>query len=182
MVGVSFCAVCDGAFYKGKTVAVIGGGNTALQEAEFLCRIAKKVYLIHRREEFRAENRLLKNLKECENIEFLLGYTVQKFCGESCVTGLDLVSVKEGSKDHIDIDGAFVAVGQIPQNENFKDIVSLSEGGYILAGEDCLTDTEGIFAAGDCRNKNVRQLTTAVGDGSVAALAAVEYIDRKFAQ
>lgn len=178
--GVSFCAVCDGAFYRGKTVAVIGGGNTAVQDAEHLSRIASKVYLVHRRDEFRAEERLVKRLKACENVEFVLDTTVEKFCGDERLTGLELISTKDGSKSHIDVDGAFVAVGQIPQNNNFKGIVKLNSGGYVLAGEDCLTDAQGIFAAGDCRAKTVRQLTTAVGDGSVAALAAVEYIDEKF--
>ncbi len=179
--GVSFCAVCDGAFYRGKIVAVIGGGNTALQDAEHLSRVAKKVYLIHRRSEFRAEERLVRKLKTLENVEFLLETTVEKFCGEERLSGLDLISVVDGSKHHIDLDGAFVAVGKVPQNDGFKGLVLLNDGGYVVAGEDCLTSVEGVFAAGDCRIKEVRQLTTAVGDGSIAALAASKYIDEKFA-
>ena len=175
--GVSFCAVCDGAFYKGKTVAVIGGGNTAVEDAEYLSNIAEKVYLIHRRDEFRAEERLVRHLKNCPNVECILSTTVERFCGDGVFTGLDLISTKDGSKSHIDADGAFVAIGQIPQNENFKNLIKLTDGGYVTAAEDCLTNQEGIFAAGDCRSKTVRQLTTAVGDGSVAALAACSYID-----
>ncbi|MBQ2931858.1 MAG: thioredoxin-disulfide reductase [Clostridia bacterium] len=179
--GISYCAVCDGSFYRGKTVAVIGGGNTALQDAEYLSQIATKVYLIHRRSEFRAEERLVRKLKTLENVEFLLNTTVERFCGDQKLSGLDLISTSDGKTRHIDLDGAFVAVGKVPQNEGFKGLVSLSDGGYVVAGEDCLTSVEGIFAAGDCRIKDVRQLTTAVGDGSVAALAASKYIDEKFA-
>ncbi len=175
--GVSFCAVCDGAFYKDKTVAVIGGGNTAVQEAEYLSELAKKVYLIHRRDAFRAEEALVKRLKECNNVELLLETIVEKLCGTDKLTGLDLFSTANKSKMHLDVDGAFVAVGQIPQNSEFEGLVTLSDGGYILAGEDCKTNREGIFAAGDCRTKSVRQLTTAVGDGSVAALNAVKYLE-----
>ncbi len=179
--GISYCAVCDGSFYRGKTVAVIGGGNTALQDAEYLSQIATKVYLIHRRSEFRAEERLVRKLKTLENVEFLLNTTVERFCGDQKLSGLDLISTSDGKTRHIDLDGAFVAVGKVPQNEGFKGLVSLSDGGYVVAGEDCLTSVEGIFAAGDCRIKDVRQLTTAVGDGSVAALAASKYVDEKFA-
>lgn len=180
--GVSFCAVCDGAFYRGKAVAVIGGGNTALQDAEHLSHIAEKVYLVHRRDGFRAEERLVRQIKKCPNVELLLGYTVDRFCGDDRLAGLDLRNVKDETTTHIDVNGAFVAVGQIPQNENFKGIVALTDIGYISAGEDCLTNTDGVFAAGDCRNKTVRQLTTAVGDGSVAALAASDYINENFMQ
>ena len=174
--GISFCAVCDGSFYKGKTVAVIGGGNTAVEDAIYLSDIAKKVYIVHRRSEFRAENRLVRALEERENIELVLDSTVQRFVKDGGLKGIDVVNVKSGEKRHIEIEGAFVAVGQIPQCEIFKDIITLDEGGYISAGENCLTNAKGIFVAGDCRNKTVRQLTTAVGDGSVAALAAIDYL------
>lgn len=175
--GVSFCAVCDGAFYKGKTVAVIGGGNTAVEDAEYLSDIAEKVYLIHRRDAFRAEERLVKRLEERSNVEFVLDSTVQEFCGDADgINGIDVMNVKTGSISHIALDGAFVAVGQIPQNDIFKGLIAIDDGGFISAGENCLTNKKGIFVAGDCRNKNVRQLTTAVGDGSVAALAAVSFV------
>ncbi|MBR5155416.1 MAG: thioredoxin-disulfide reductase [Clostridia bacterium] len=175
--GISFCAVCDGAFYRGKTVAVIGGGNTAVEDAEYLSNIAQKVYIIHRRDKFRAEERLVKKLEKCQNVEFLLSATVEKFCGDGKISGLDLVSTKDDSKWHIDVDGAFVAVGQIPQNDILKGLINLSDEGYVSSGEDCLTNIEGIFVAGDCRKKSIRQLTTAVGDGSVAALAACSFVD-----
>ncbi|MBE7031933.1 MAG: thioredoxin-disulfide reductase [Ruminococcaceae bacterium] len=175
--GVSFCAVCDGAFYKGKTVAVIGGGNTAVEDAEYLSDIAEKVYLIHRRDAFRAEERLVKRLEERSNVEFVLDSTVQEFCGDADgINGIDVMNVKTGSTSHIALDGAFVAVGQIPQNDIFKGLIAIDDGGFISSGENCLTNKKGIFVAGDCRNKNVRQLTTAVGDGSVAALAAVSFV------
>ena len=175
--GISFCAVCDGAFYKGKTVAVIGGGNTAVEDAEYLSDIAEKVYLIHRRDAFRAEERLVKRLAERPNVEFVLDSTVQEFCGGADgINGIDVVNVKTNEVRHITLDGAFVAVGQIPQNDIFKGLIAIDDGGFISAGENCFTDKNGIFVAGDCRNKDVRQLTTAVGDGSVAALAACAYL------
>ncbi|MBR5613693.1 MAG: FAD-dependent oxidoreductase [Clostridia bacterium] len=175
--GVSFCAVCDGTFYKGKTVAVIGGGNTAVEDAEYLADIAQKVYLIHRRDRFRAEERLVKRLEERENVEFILDSVVQEFCIDSQgLSGMEILNVKTGQVSSLKVDGAFVAVGQIPQNDIFKGLIQIDDGGYINAGENCLTNKKGIFVAGDCRNKTVRQLTTAVGDGSVAALAAVSFI------
>ena len=179
--GISYCAVCDGAFYRGKRVAVIGGGNTAIQDAEHLAQIAEKVYVVHRRDEFRAEERLVKRLKKHQNVEFVLNTTVEKFCGDTRLSGIDLISVKDGAKSHIDLDGAFVAVGQIPQNEIFEGIIALNASGYVVAGEDCKTNAKGIFVAGDCRTKSVRQLTTAVGDGSVAALAASRFVEENFA-
>ena len=175
--GVSFCAVCDGSFYKDKIVAVIGGGNAAVEDAEYLADIAEKVYLIHRRAEFRAEERLVKRLEERTNVEFILDSTVQEFCGGADgITGLDVLNVKTGETQRIALDGAFVAVGQIPQNDIFKGLVNIDDSGFISAGENCLTNKKGIFVAGDCRNKTVRQLTTAVGDGSVAALAACAFV------
>lgn len=178
--GVSFCAVCDGAFYKNKTVAVIGGGNTAVEDAEYLADIAKKVYIIHRRTEFRAEESLVKRLEKRTNVEFVLDSTVQEFFGTADgIEGLEILNVKTGETQRITLDGAFVAVGQIPQNDIFNGLVAIDDGGFILAGENCLTDKKGIFVAGDCRNKAVRQLTTAVGDGSVAALAACDFVSEK---
>jgi len=170
--GLSFCAVCDGAFYKGKTVAVVGGGNTAIEDAIYLSALASKVYLIHRRQEFRAEPRLVKELHEKANIELVLDSTVSGFLKEDRLNGIEVTNKITQEKREILIDGIFVAVGQIPQNKIFEGIVDLDEYGYIIAGEDCKTSAKGIFAAGDCRTKSVRQLTTAVGDGTVAAIAA----------
>ena len=178
--GVSYCATCDGAFFRGRDVAVIGGGNTALQDAEFLSNYCRKVYLIHRRDEFRGEKSLAERLKEKENVEFVLSATVKEIVGETMVEGLILNNKKTGEEFKIEVSGVFVAIGQIPQNDKFKDLIKLDEDGFILASEDCLTSCPGVFAAGDCRTKEVRQLTTAAADGSVAALAACKYLSMNF--
>ena len=175
--GVSYCATCDGMFFRGRDVAVIGGGSTALQDAEFLSNYCKKVYLIHRRDEFRGEDNIVKRLREKENVEFILSATVKEIAGEDAVEKLILNHKKTGEESELPVAGVFVAVGQIPKNEVFADVVKLDAGGFILASEDCLTSHPGIFAAGDCRTKEVRQLTTAAADGAVAALAACKYIE-----
>jgi thioredoxin reductase (NADPH) len=175
--GISFCAVCDGSFYKNKTVAVIGGGNTAVEDAIYLSDIAEKVYLVHRRQEFRAESRLVRALEKKENIELVLDSTVKRFVEENGLKAVEVVNVKNGVERTLEVDGAFVAVGQIPQCEIFKDFISLDDGGYVSADESCRTNIDGIFVAGDCRHKTVRQLTTAVSDGSIAALAACDYLE-----
>lgn len=174
--GISFCAVCDGSFYKKKTVAVIGGGNTAVEDAIYLADIAEKVYIVHRRDEFRAENRLVRALKQRENVELVLDSTVERFIDDGGLKGIEVVNVKNGEKRTIELDGAFVAVGQTPQCQIFDGLITLNDGGYVEAGENCRTNVDGIFVAGDCRNKSVRQLTTACSDGSIAALAACEYV------
>lgn len=174
--GVSYCATCDGMFFRGRDVAVIGGGNTALQDAEFLSNYCRKVYLVHRRDEFRGENRLVEPLREKENIEFMLSAVPKKILGENAVEGLILQNQKTGEDITIEVSGVFVAVGQIPKNAAFEELVKLDDAGFILASEDCMTSRPGIFVAGDCRTKEVRQLTTAAADGAVAALAAVKYI------
>lgn len=174
--GVSYCATCDGAFFRGRDVAVIGGGNTALQDAEFLSNYCRKVYLVHRRDEFRGEKSLAERLKEKENVEFVLSATVKEIVGETMVEGLILNNKKTGEEFKIEVSGVFVAIGQIPQNDKFKDLIKLDENGFILASEDCLTSCTGVFAAGDCRTKEVRQLTTAAADGAVAGLAACKYL------
>ena len=176
--GVAYCATCDGAFYRGKTVAVIGGGNTALEDADVLSSLAEKVYLIHRRDAFRGEESNVKRIQGKENVEILLNKIPTALLGEGKVQGLELEDKVSGEKIEIDLDGVFVAIGQMPDNEAFRQLIQLDDKGYVAAGEDCLTKTEGIFVAGDCRTKKVRQLATAVADGAVAALAAVEYINR----
>lgn len=166
--GISYCATCDGAFFKGRTVAVFGGGNTALEEAIFLSGFCSKVYIIHRRNEFRAEQGLVEQLKQKANIEYRMN------CCVVAVNGQDkLESVELSDGKVIEVAALFVAIGREPQNERYKDIISLDEYGYIIAGEDCRTTAEGIFAAGDCRTKQVRQLVTAASDGAIAALAAI---------
>lgn len=168
--GVSFCAVCDGAFFRGRSVAVVGGGNTAVEDAIYLADMAEKVYLIHRRDEFRAENAVVNALHEKKNVELVLNSVVSKINGDEFVNGIEVLNVNTQEKREIKISGVFVAIGQIPQNEIFRGIVDLDSDGYVIAGEDCKTSAKGIFTAGDCRTKSIRQLTTAVGDGTVAAL------------
>ena len=174
--GVSYCATCDGMFFRGKNVAVIGGGNTALQDAEFLSNYCSKVYLVHRREEFRGDAKNVSSLREKENVEFVLNALPEKILGEQMVQGLVVTDKISGAKKTLDVDGIFVAIGHLPKNEIFAELVDLDAGGFIKAGENCETPRDGIFAAGDCRTKEVRQLTTAAADGAVAALAAVKYI------
>ena len=171
--GVSYCATCDGAFYKDKDVAVIGGGNTALYDASYLSNIAKKVYLVHRRDEFRGDSREVEKLQKCENVEFVLGYVPKEVLGDKKVEGLVVApsgKVEDAVDERrLDASGIFVAVGKKPMTEIFAGLVELDENGYIVAGEDCKTTHEGIYAVGDCRTKDVRQLVTAAADGAVAA-------------
>ena len=177
--GVSYCAVCDGAFYKGAPVAVVGGGDTALQDAIFLSATSSKVVLIHRRDEFRGEKRLVDRVLSNPKIEVIYCHTVDSFIEEDGIlTGLILKDTRTGETSQLDVEGVFLAVGQIPQSGPFKEMVDVDEQGYYYVGEDALTNEPGIFAAGDARIKGVRQLTTAVGDGAVAAVAACEYVDQ----
>lgn len=173
--GVGFCAVCDGAFYKGRDVAVNGGGNSALQDAMLLSETCRRVYLIHRRSSFRGEEKLVEALRRRENVEFILESTVEELLGDTELRG---IAVRHpGGRREIELDGLFVAVGHEPDNKIFAELMELDAAGYAASGEDCRTKTPGVFVAGDCRRKAVRQLTTAVADGSAAALAACAYID-----
>ena len=174
--GISYCATCDGMFYRGKDVAVAGGGNTALENAIFLTNYCRKVYLIHRRDAFRGEEKLLQTLKEKPNVEFVLNANITRLIGEDGVDGVEVEDKNTHEKRVIDVMGLFVAIGQMPENSEFINVVDLDKGGYIEAKEDCKTKTKGIFTAGDCRTKKVRQLATAASDGAIAALAACEYI------
>lgn len=174
--GVSYCAVCDGAFYKGKTVAVVGGGNTALQSTELLSGICRQVYLIHRREEFRAEQHLVERVRQLPNVTLLFSRTPTALLGSGALEALSLQDVRSGAQEHLPVDGLFICAGQIPSNQPFADVLALDESGYLVAGEDCKTSVPGIFTAGDCRTKQIRQLTTAAADGAVAALGALQYI------
>ena len=175
--GVSFCATCDGMFFRGRDVAVIGGGNTALEDAEYLSGVANKVYLVHRRDKFRGEQKTVDRLAKLENVEFVLNSTPVRFIGDGPVTGLVVKNNETGEERELSVQGVFEAVGQVPQNQNFKDVAELDEAGYIRAVENCETGRPGIFVAGDCRTKKVRQLDTAAADGTVAALAASDYIN-----
>lgn len=175
--GISYCAVCDGAFFKGQTVAVLGGGNSALQEAVLLSEGCKKVYLIQNLDYFTGEARLIEKLKEKDNVEFITGTVISELIGEEKLEGLKLCKESDKSESELDVNGLFVAIGLVPENEAFSDIAGLDEFGYIDSDESCTTKTAGIFVAGDCRKKQIRQITTATADGSVAALAACRYID-----
>lgn len=180
--GVSYCATCDGAFYKDKKVAVIGGGNTALYDALYLADIASKVYLVHRRNEFRGDEMLVERLRGKNNVEFVLGYVPEEILGDKKVTGIKLMPSGKvmDVKDEMgmDVDGVFVAVGKSPMTEKFAELVELDAGGYIKAAENCVTSCPGVFVAGDCRTKDIRQLVTAAADGAVAADAAVNYLSK----
>lgn len=171
--GVSYCATCDGNFYKNKTVAVVGGGNTALEDAIYLSDIVKKVYLIHRRDEFRGEAKYVKDIKDKENIELILNSTVKTLNGNDILESID-VEDKDGNIKSIAIDGLFIAVGQSPKNEIFSNIIKLDKMGYIISEDGVHTNIKGIYVAGDARVKQLRQLTTAVGDGSIAATMAIK--------
>jgi thioredoxin reductase (NADPH) len=174
--GISYCATCDGAFFKGKEVAVNGGGNTALEDALFLSSYCSKVYVIHRRDTFRGEEKLLQSLKEKNNVTFILNSQIQELLGEEGLEGVKVRNKITNEDTQINISGLFIAIGQIPENMIFSQVVDLDDGGYIKAGENCKTNEEGIFVAGDSRTKSVRQLATAASDGAIAALAACEYI------
>ena len=173
-LGISYCATCDGMFFRGKDVAVVGGGNTALEDAHFLSNYCNKVYVIHRRDQFRGESRLVDRIKSKSNVELVLSSKVVKLLGTDSIEGIVVENTIDGKSSQIACQGVFVAIGQMPDNERFKNVVSLDQYGYIVAGEDCKTSCEGIYAAGDCRTKTVRQLTTAAADGAVAAIAACE--------
>ncbi|MBR2180910.1 MAG: FAD-dependent oxidoreductase [Oscillospiraceae bacterium] len=175
--GISFCAVCDGAFYEDKTVAVIGGGNSALQEALLLSDLAKKVYVVQNLDFLTGEEKLSEQLYERENVEIILGTVVKALHGAGELTGITVANEKSGEETLLSVDGMFVAIGLVPQNEIFSGILSLDGRGYAVAGEDCITSARGIFAAGDCRVKKIRQVATAAADGAIAALAACDYID-----
>ena len=167
--GVSYCATCDGAFFKNKTTAVVGGGDVALEDALYLASICSKVYLIHRRDTFRAEKSLIDQVMAAENIECVMESRVTALIGEKKLTELEVTNLS-GEKKTLVADGLFVAIGMEPHNEVFRDLVELDEAGYVIAGENCKTRTPGVYAAGDCRTKTVRQLTTAAADGTVCGL------------
>ena len=174
--GVGYCAVCDGAFFKGLPVAVNGGGNSALQDAMLLSETSSRVYLIHRRDSFRGEEKLVEALRAKDNVEFVLNATITRLLGEDELKGV--VVEQNGAEREIAVDGLFVAIGHEPDVAAFAEHLALDERGYAAANESCITKTPWLFVAGDCRAKKVHQLTTAVADGAVAALAACAWLDR----
>ena len=173
--GISYCATCDGNFFKDKVVAVVGGGNTALEDAIFLSNICKKVYIVHRRTTFRGEKILQDILNKKENVEFVFNSNVVKINGNELLESIIINTNNE--ERELQIDGLFLAIGQIPNN-SYIDIIDLDEKGYAIANEDCKTNIDGIYVAGDFRIKKVRQLVTAASDGATAAINAIEYIER----
>ncbi len=177
--GVSYCATCDGSFYKGRKVAVIGGGNTALGEALYLSDVAQTVYLIHRREVVRGFSETARRLEEKKNVEFLYNCQPVAITGTECVTGLTLQSTETKGEETLEVDGVFIAVGMEPQTKILESVVDLDENGYIIASETGVTSGEGFFVAGDVRTKALRQVITAVSDGANAAVSAEKYISTK---
>ncbi|MGN0452332.1 MAG: FAD-dependent oxidoreductase, partial [Ruminococcus sp.] len=177
--GISFCAVCDGAFYKDKEVAVIGGGNSALVEATLLAETCRKVTVVQNLDRLTGEQKVADALLSRENVEVIYSTVAEEFISENGELKKVILRSENGaSTRELTVDGVFVAIGLEPDTAPFKDITTLDSYGYIVSGEDCLTDTEGVFVAGDCRKKQIRQITTATADGAVAALTACKYLDR----
>ncbi|MBD5444560.1 MAG: thioredoxin-disulfide reductase [Lachnospiraceae bacterium] len=174
--GVSYCATCDGAFFRNKTVAVVGGGDVAAEDAIFLSRICAKVYLIHRRDSLRAAKSLQNQLFEASNVEVVWNSVVEEICGEEQVEELNVYCKEDDRHYTMAVDGIFIAVGLRPNTGLVRGIVACDEGGYIIAGEDCVTNTPGIFAAGDVRTKMLRQIVTAAADGANAVASAERYM------
>ena len=174
--GVSYCATCDGAFFRQKDVAVVGGGDVAVEDAIYLARMCRKVYLIHRRGNLRAAKGLQDKLTACENVEILWNRTVQDIYGSNLVEGVKLSHVIEKTQEDLSVEGVFIAVGMHPNTEAFRNVVQCDEHGYVMAGEDCATKTPGIFAAGDLRTKQLRQIVTAVADGACAVASVERYL------
>lgn len=175
--GISFCAVCDGAFFTGKTVAVIGGGNSALVEALQLSQLCKKVYVVQNLSYLTGEDALCKQVEQKENIQVILNSTVKAILGDKTFEGITILDSQSNSTSNLSLDGMFVAIGLIPQNEDFADVITLDKYGYADYSENCTCEKQGFFVAGDCRSKEVRQVTTAVSDGAVSALAACKYVE-----
>ncbi len=181
--GISYCAVCDGAFYKGKSVAVIGGGNSALVDAVLLSESCTKVYVVQNLSFLTGESRLQRTLEKRDNVEFIFNSVVKRILGGKEFEGIEIEDTESGRMTELRVDGIFVAIGQVPENEPFSNVVKLNDYGYVDAGETCVPtpatgiDTTGIFVAGDCRTKAIRQVTTATADGAVSALAACRFID-----
>ena len=177
--GVSYCAVCDGAFYKDKDVAVIGGGNSALQEAILLSKTSKSVTVVQNLPYLTGEIKLREEIEKTDNISVILSSVVLEILGDDKFRGIKIKNTETEEESDIIVDSIFVAIGQQPENEPFKDVVKLNEYGYIISGESCIpeSDKEGIFTAGDCRTKKIRQIATAISDGATAALEACNFVD-----
>lgn len=178
-LGVSYCATCDGAFYKDRTAVVVGGGNAAAEDAVFLSGLCKKVYLVHRRDELRADKAIQEKVFDCENIEMVWESIPLEILGQDEVTGIKIQNVKTGEERELDTDGVFIAVGIVPNTTLLEAQLELDENGYICAGEEGITSAAGVFAAGDIRTKALRQVVTAVSDGANTVASAQKYLWRK---
>lgn len=176
--GISFCAVCDGAFYKGQHVAVIGGGNTALQEILLLSEVCKKVTVVQNLAFLTGEQKMIQLLQAKENIEVIYNTVVTAYEGTDSLTGISLLNTETNETSSLSVDGIFLAIGTVPENDAYKKVSKINDWGYIEADEACLTGTDGIFVAGDCRTKTYRQVATAISDGAAAALNACRYLDK----
>lgn len=177
--GISYCATCDGSFYKDKDVMVVGGGNTAIEDVIYLSNICKKVYLVYRRKELRKDVNLTEKVKELSNVEIIYNSNIEKLNGDESLNSVDIINKDTEKITNIIIDGLFVAIGKIPSGNIFKDLLNVTENGYIITDEDCHTNIDGIYAAGDIRKKRLRQLVTAASDGAIAAIEAIKYINKK---
>lgn len=175
-MGVSYCATCDGSFFKGRDVAVIGGGDVAVEDAIYLSRICRKVYLIHRRDEFRAARTLVTRARGLDNIEFVLSSAVEEIVGEDEVTAVRVKDLKSGKTSSIEVGGVFIAVGIAPNSELFGELAELNDAGFIITDDECATAVPGMYAAGDVRTKSLRQIITAAADGAVAVTGAIKYL------
>lgn len=178
-MGVSYCATCDGAFFKNKSVAVVGGGDVAVEDAIFLARICRQVYVVHRRGEFRASKSIVTKLMAYDNVTVLWDSVVEKIEGEETVSHIMVKQIKTGEMNSYEVAGIFVAVGYSPNSEVYQKVVAADPGGYIIAGENCETNIPGIFAAGDVRTKDLRQIVTAAADGANAITAVEKYLNQQ---
>ncbi|HKL99837.1 MAG TPA: thioredoxin-disulfide reductase [Mobilitalea sp.] len=176
-MGVSYCATCDGAFFKKKTVAVVGGGDTAVEDAIFLARICEKVYVIHRRDQFRASKEATTKLLSMDNVNILWDSVVERINGSDAVESIEVKNIKTATSQKYDLSGVFIAVGYLPNSEIYRNIIAMDNQGYIIAGENCETNIPGIFAAGDVRTKELRQIITATADGANAVTAVEKYLN-----
>ena len=177
--GISYCATCDGSFYKDKDVMVVGGGNTAIEDVIYLSNICKKVYLVYRRKELRKDVNLTEKVKELSNVEIIYNSNIEKLNGDESLNSVDIINKDTENITNIIINGLFVAIGKIPSGNIFKDLLNVTKNGYIITDEDCHTNIDGIYAAGDIRKKGLRQLVTAASDGAIAAIEAIKYINKK---
>ncbi len=177
--GISYCATCDGMFFKDKTVAIVGGGNSSISEALYLSNIVKKLYVIYRQKDFKFDSIDLETLKKKDNVTFIFNSTVSKLNGNEFIESITVRNNEDNNESEISVDGLFISIGFTPLSSLCEEILELSDNGYILSNEECTTNIDGVFVAGDVRKKSVRQLTTACSDGTIAAIKAFNYLNRK---